>query len=174
MPGEGALPAGLMPAGLMIVGEQPGDTEERTGRPFVGPAGQVLRDHARKVGIDLGTVRLTNAVRHFRHVMRGKQRLHQTPLAREIDTCRWWLDAERALVRPRLIVALGASAARGILGRTVGVQQERGRLLPLDHGAQLLITTHPSYLLRLGDAARAEEEDRFSADLALAAHHLGG
>jgi probable DNA metabolism protein len=167
VPGEGASPAELM-----IIGEQPGDTEERTGRPFVGPAGQVLRDHARKVGIDLTTARLTNAVRHFRHVPHGKQRLHQTPLAREIDTCRWWLDAERALVRPRLIVALGASAARGILGRTVGVQQERGRLVPLDDGAQLLITTHPSYLLRLGDAARIEEEARFSGDLALAAQNL--
>jgi len=165
---------GASPAALMIVGEQPGDTEERTGRPFVGPAGQVLRDHARAVGIDLAGARLTNAVRHFRHVPQGKRRLHQTPQAREIDTCRWWLDAERALVRPRLIVALGASAARGILGRTVGVQQERGVLLPLEHGAQLLITTHPSYLLRLGDAARAEEEVRFSADLALAVRHLGG
>ncbi|WP_420382799.1 UdgX family uracil-DNA binding protein [Novosphingobium sp.] len=168
VPGEGASPAALM-----IVGEQPGDTEERTGRPFVGPAGQVLRDHARRAGIDLATARLTNAVRHFRHTQQGKRRLHQTPQAREIDTCRWWLDAERALVRPRLIVALGASAARGILGRTVGVQQERGKLLPLDHGAQLLITTHPSYLLRLGDTTRAEEEVRFAADLALAKRHLG-
>jgi DNA polymerase len=169
VPGEG-----VSPAPLMIVGEQPGDTEERVGRPFVGPAGQVLRDHAAKVGLDLAAARLTNAVRHFRHVPRGKQRLHQTPLAREIDTCRWWLDAERALVRPRLIVALGASAARGIVGRTVGVQQERGRFIPLDHGAHLLITTHPSYLLRLGEGARAEEDMRFSADLALAVRHLAG
>jgi DNA polymerase len=165
---------GASPAPLMIVGEQPGDTEERTGRPFVGPAGQVLRDHARSAGIDLAAVRLTNAVRHFRHVQQGKKRLHQTPLAREIDTCRWWLDAERALVKPHLILALGASAARGILGRTVSVQQERGRFVPLEGGGELLITTHPSYLLRLGEGARAEEETRFAADLALVARRLAG
>jgi DNA polymerase len=156
-------------ARLMVVGEQPGDQEELAGRPFVGPAGQVLRDHARAAGLDLDTARLTNAVRHFKHVPQGKQRLHQTPTAREIDTCRWWLDAERHLVRPRIVLALGASAARALLGRTISLQRERGRFVPLDDGAQLLITSHPAYLLRLGEGARAEETARFAADLALVA-----
>lgn len=164
VPGEGP-----QDAPLMIVGEQPGDHEEEAGRPFIGPAGQVLRAQAQAVGLDLGAARITNAVRHFKHVRQGRQRLHQNPTAREIDTCRWWLDAERALVRPRVVLALGASAARGLLGRTVAVQHERGRFIALNDGARLLITTHPSYLLRLGEAARGEETARFAADLALAA-----
>jgi DNA polymerase len=168
--GTRAVPGdGPADARLMIVGEQPGDHEERAGRPFVGPAGQVLRVSARAVGLDLAAVRMTNAVRHFKHWPQAKLRLHQTPTAREIDTCRWWLDAERALVRPRVVLALGASAARAVLGRTVSVQQERGRFVPLDDGARLLITSHPAYLLRLGEAARADEAARFAADLALAA-----
>ncbi|WP_353229287.1 UdgX family uracil-DNA binding protein [Novosphingobium sp.] len=165
---------GVATAPLMIVGEQPGDHEEQAGQPFVGPAGQVLRQHAQRAGLDLGAARLTNAVRHFKHLPRGKQRLHQNPTAREIDTCRWWLDAERLLVRPRLVLALGASAARGILGRTVSVQQERSRWLPLEDGAQLLITTHPSYLLRLGPEAGVAEEARFADDLAMVARALTG
>ncbi|EGD58750.1 uracil-DNA glycosylase superfamily protein [Novosphingobium nitrogenifigens DSM 19370] len=161
-------------ARVMIVGEQPGDCEERDGRPFIGPAGQVLRSCADAAGLDLASVRLTNAVRHFRFVARGKVRLHQNPSAREIDTCRWWLDAERRIVAPRLVLALGASAARAVLGRTVAVQKERGVFLPLDDGADLLITAHPSYLLRLGDKARAEEERRFTADLAMLARRIAG
>ena len=168
--GTRAVPGkGPPDARLMIVGEQPGDHEEQAGHPFVGPAGHVLRQHADAIGLNLAVARLTNAVRHFKHVSQGKQRLHQTPTAREIDTCRWWLDAERALIRPRVIVALGASAARAILGRTIGVQQERGRLIALDDGARLVITSHPAHQLRLGEAARADEAARFAADLALAA-----
>jgi len=168
--GTRAVPGqGPQDAALMIVGEQPGDHEEQAGRPFIGPAGQVLRVSAQAVGLDLAGARITNAVRHFKHLRQGKQRLHQNPTAREIDTCRWWLDAERALVRPRVVLALGASAARALLGRTVAVQHERSRFVPLEDGARLLITTHPSYLLRLGEAARAEETARFAADLALAA-----
>lgn len=159
-------------AGLMVVGEQPGDHEESAGMPFVGPAGQVLREAALAAGLDLTTARLTNAVRHFKHLPHGKTRLHQTPTAHEIDTCRWWLDGERALVRPRLVLALGASAARGLLGRTVSVQQQRGQWFWLDDGAQVLITTHPSYLLRLGTAGRAAETARFVADLATVAQRL--
>lgn len=164
VPGEG--PGN---AALMIVGEQPGDQEEIAGRPFVGPAGAELRDCAARAGIALAAVRVTNAVRHFKHLPRSKDRLHQTPTAHEIDTCRWWLDAERALVRPRVIVALGASAARGILGRTVSVQAERGRPIALDDGAQLVITSHPAYVLRLGEAAAGAERARVLADLARAA-----
>ncbi|MCH7630071.1 UdgX family uracil-DNA binding protein [Novosphingobium sp.] len=152
-------------AGLMIVGEQPGDVEEQAGRPFVGPAGQVLRTHLDEAGIDLPRAYLTNAVKHFKFTPTGKRRLHQSPTAGEIDTCRWWLEGERVLVRPRVILALGASAARGLLGRTVSVQKERGRPHVLEDGAELWITTHPSYLLRLTDEARATEERRFAEDL---------
>lgn len=150
---------------LMIVGEQPGDIEEREGRPFLGPAGQVLRAHLERAGIPIGQTYVTNAVKHFKFENRGKQRLHHNPAAREIDTCRWWLDSERALVRPRLVLALGASAARGLLGRTVSVQQVRGAAHRLDDGSELWITTHPSYLLRLDGEGREAEEARFSDDL---------
>ncbi|WP_225206832.1 UdgX family uracil-DNA binding protein [Novosphingobium huizhouense] len=159
-------------APLMIVGEQPGDVEEQQGRPFVGPAGRLLRSHLEDAGLDLGAAWLTNAVKHFKFVPRGKRRLHQSPTAKEIDTCRWWVDSERLLVRPRLILALGASAARGLLGRTVSVQKERSRPHALEDGAELWITTHPSYLLRLQDDARAGEEARFAQDLRTVAGRL--
>ncbi|WP_296678139.1 UdgX family uracil-DNA binding protein [Novosphingobium sp.] len=161
-------------AALMIVGEQPGDSEEQAGRPFIGPAGQVLRGHLEQAGIDPQQAWLTNAVKHFKFVMRApaKRRLHQNPSAKEIDTCRWWVESERLLVRPRLVLALGASAARSVLGKTVSVQKVRGVPHRLDDGAELWITTHPSYLLRLDDAARAGEEARFAADLAAAQARL--
>lgn len=168
---------GTAHAALMIVGEQPGDTEEEQGRPFVGPAGRLLRAHLADAGLDLSKAWLTNAVKHFKFVakpMRGgsKRRLHQNPTAKEIDTCRWWLESERVLVRPRLILALGASAARGLLGKTVSVQQVRGQPMPLDDGSELWITTHPSYLLRLNDGPRAQEEGRFAGDLRAVAARL--
>lgn len=152
-------------AAFMIVGEQPGDNEERESRPFVGPAGQVLRAHLSRAGIDPARGWLTNAVKHFKHQPTGKRRLHQTPTAGEIDHCRWWLDRERDLVRPRHILALGASAARGLLGRTASVQRERGLVAEQD-GAEVWLTCHPSYLLRLDGPAREAEEARFIADLA--------
>ena len=159
---------GRADAALMIVGEQPGDSEEQQGRPFVGPAGQVLRGHLDKAGIDPKQAWLTNAVKHFKFVTRppSRRRLHQNPSAREIDTCRWWVESERLLVRPKVVLALGASAARSVLGKTVSVQKVRGLPQRLDDGAELWITTHPSYLLRLDDKARAGEEARFAADLA--------
>lgn len=164
--GTGAVMGeGPQPAALMIVGEQPGDNEEAQGRPFVGPAGRLLRAHLQDAGIAADHAYVTNAVKHFKFVLRGKRRLHQSPTAGEIDMCRWWLDSERALVRPRLILALGASAARGLLGRTVNVQQARGRQHRLDDGQELWITTHPSYLLRLDGQAREDEVARFSNDL---------
>ncbi len=152
-------------ARLMIVGEQPGDKEDLAGRPFVGPAGQLLDELLGTAGIDRGASYLTNAVKHFKHEQRGKMRLHATPSAGEIDHCRWWLDAERAIVRPRLVLALGASAARGILGRTVSLNRERGAWRALGDGSQLLITTHPSYLLRLPDAARPAAREAMLRDL---------
>jgi DNA polymerase len=157
---------GPLQAPLMIVGEQPGDQEDLAGRPFVGPAGQLLDDHLARAEIDRSAAYLTNAVKHFKFVWKGKHRLHQSPGAKEIDTCRWWLDAERTIIKPRIVLALGASAARGLLGRTVSVGRERGRAIPLDDGAELWVTVHPSYLLRLDGAAREEQGRLFAADLA--------
>jgi DNA polymerase len=151
---------------LMIVGEQPGDQEDIAGRPFVGPAGQLLDQHLARAGIDRSAAYVTNAVKHFKFNWKGKHRLHQSPGAKEIDTCRWWLEAERAIVKPRLVLALGASAARAMLGRTVSVGRERGQAIRLDDGAQLWVSVHPSYLLRLDGAAREEQAARFAADLA--------
>lgn len=162
-------------ARLMIVGEQPGDQEEEGGRPFIGPAGQLLRAGLAEAGIEAGASWITNAVKHFKFTPQptGKRRLHQSPTAGEIDTCRWWLDGERALVRPQLILALGASAARGVLGKTVSVQRERGQGRALADGSELWITVHPSYLLRLRDEGREKEKARFAADLAVVAERLG-
>ena len=159
-------------ASLMVIGEQPGDVEEQMGRPFVGPAGRLLRSHFEDAGIDQARTYVTNAVKHFKFVSRGKRRLHQSPTAGEIDTCRWWVDSERLLVRPKLVLALGASAARGMLGKTVSVQKVRGQALPLDDGSELWITTHPSYLLRLQDEGKAAEEKKFAADLRRVAGRL--
>ena len=151
---------------LMILGEQPGDQEDVAGGPFVGPAGQVLDRFLVQAGIDRKAAYLTNAVKHFKYVQRGKRRIHQSPTAKEIDTCRWWLEAERAIVRPRVVLALGASAARAILGKTVSISQVRGRAMMLDDGSELWMTVHPSYLLRLDGDAQAEQERLFAADLA--------
>jgi probable DNA metabolism protein len=153
-------------AEVMLVGEQPGDQEDLEGRPFVGPAGQLLDRALAEAGLERGQLYLTNAVKHFKHLPRGKRRIHQKPDAGEIQRCRWWLEQERALVKPRLVVALGASAAQALLGRQVKVTTARGEIQPLDEASQLLITVHPSYLLRLPDpAARAAEYGRFVQDL---------
>lgn len=159
-------------ASLIIVGEQPGENEEQVGRPFIGPAGQVLRQHLQDAGIDIDRTYVTNAVKHFKFTQHGKRRLHQTPTAGEIDMCRWWLEAERALIRPRLVLALGVSAARSLLGRTVSLQRERDRGHALDDGSELWLTSHPSYLLRLDGVAREDEERRFSSDLRKIYHRL--
>ncbi len=167
--GEGP-PQTMGHAALMIVGEQPGDQEDEAGRPFVGPAGQVLDRHLAQAGIDRSAAYVTNAVKHFKYTVqnsaRGKRRLHQSPTAKEIDICRWWLENERALVRPQLVLALGASAARSLLGRTVSVGRERGRAIALEDGSELWVTVHPSYLLRLDGDAQAEQERLFARDLA--------
>lgn len=152
-------------AALAIIGEQPGDQEERLGRPFVGPAGQLLDQHLSATGIDRERAWVSNAVKHFKFSRSDKRRLHQSPTAGEIDHCRWWLESELALVKPRLILALGASAARGLLGRTVSVQRERGQWIALGPDRHLLVTVHPSYLLRLDGAARATQEQLFQEDL---------
>ncbi|MEM6267630.1 MAG: UdgX family uracil-DNA binding protein, partial [Pseudomonadota bacterium] len=159
--GEGAVGARLM-----IVGEQPGDQEDHQGRPFVGPAGQLLDQYLAHAGIERSAAYVTNAVKHFKFQWKGKRRIHHSPAAKEIDTCRWWLEAERAIVRPRVILALGASAARGLLGKTVSIARVRGTPIALDDEAELWVTAHPSYLLRVDGRAREEQEARFAADLA--------
>jgi DNA polymerase len=162
--GEG--PAG---ARLMLVGEQPGDLEDLRGRPFVGPAGQLLDRALAEAGIARHQTYVTNAVKHFKYVPRGKRRIHQKPGSLEIQACAPWLEQELALVEPRLVVALGATAAQALLGRAVPIGRSRGRLLPLGP-RQALVTVHPSYLLRLPDEAeRAREYQAFLADLRLAA-----
>jgi uracil-DNA glycosylase len=159
-------------AELMIVGEQPGDQEDLAGRPFVGPAGRVLDAHLECAGIDRRQVYVTNAVKHFKFVQRGKRRLHQSPTAKEIDICRWWNEAERAVVKPKVVLALGASAARGLLGKAVSISKARGARHPLDDGSELWVTAHPSYLLRLKDEAKEQQDRMFAADLAAVAERL--
>jgi DNA polymerase len=141
----------------MLVGEQPGDQEDLAGRPFVGPAGQMLNRALREAGIARESVYVTNAVKHFKFEPRGKRRMHATPNSSEIEICRFWLDQERALLKPAVIVLLGASAARAVLGRAVTISRERGRAIAMGD-AQAMVTTHPSYLLRLPDEASKERE----------------
>lgn len=159
-------------APLMIVGEQPGDKEDLAGRPFVGPAGQLLDVHLEKAGIPRGQTYVTNAVKHFKYEPRGMRRIHQSPTAKEIDTCRWWLEGERAIVKPKLILALGASAARGLLGKTVSISKVRGQPQRLEDGSELWVTAHPSYLLRLDGEARETQTQMFEADLAAVRERL--
>jgi uracil-DNA glycosylase len=161
-------------ARVMLVGEQPGDWEDLEGRPFVGPAGQLLDRALAEAGLDRSRLYLTNAVKHFKFAPRGKRRIHQKPDGGEVEACGTWLALERDLLRPRLVVALGATAARALTGRDVRVGEERGRVVPLGPGAELLVTVHPSYVLRLPDAARqAAEYARLAADLRLAVPYLG-
>lgn len=151
-------------AALMLVGEQPGDQEDLAGRPFVGPAGLVLDRALDNAGIDRARTYVTNAVKHFKFQRRGKRRLHQKPDGPEIQACRWWLDAERALVRPAITVALGATAARSMLGKVVTITATRGRPIPLAGGGEGWVTIHPSYLLRIDDKADATREYRRFVD----------
>jgi uracil-DNA glycosylase len=157
---------GEVDAKLMFVGEQPGDQEDLAGKPFVGPAGQVFNQALEQAGVDRATTYVTNAVKHFKFEQRGKRRIHSKPGAGEIDACRWWIDQERILIRPPVTVALGATAARSLLGKVVTISGARGSPLKLADGGECWVTIHPSYLLRLQDKAQAEEEfGRFVADL---------
>ncbi|WP_448580430.1 UdgX family uracil-DNA binding protein [Thermaurantiacus sp.] len=153
-------------ARLMLVGEQPGDMEDLEGRPFVGPAGKLLDRALAEAGIDRTRCYVTNAVKHFKFEARGKRRIHQSPSPAEIEACRWWLDQELDLVAPALVLLLGASAARAVLGRPVTVGRERGRPIPLGARRTAFLTVHPSYLLRIESQEVAEAEyGRFVADL---------
>jgi DNA polymerase len=151
----------------MLLGEQPGDQEDARGRPFVGPAGEILDRALRDAGIDRNKAWVTNAVKHFKFIVRGKRRVHQKPNIIEIDACRHWLEAELDLVRPETIVALGASAAQSLLRREVRVNACRGQFFSLGADRRAIVTIHPSYLLRLPEeAARGIEYQRFVTDLA--------
>ncbi len=153
-------------ARLVFVGEQPGDQEDLAGRPFVGPAGQVFDRALAAAGIDRSRTYVTNAVKHFKFEARGKRRIHSKPDTPEIDACRWWISHERAVIKPAVTVALGATAARSLTGKAVTIGRERGRPLTLADGGEAWITVHPSFLLRIEDkAAAAIEFDRFVADL---------
>lgn len=164
VPGDGPATARLM-----LVGEQPGDIEDLAGKPFVGPAGQMLDRALAEAGVVRADLYVTNAVKHFKHELRGKRRIHKTPQAGEISACRWWLDTERRLVKPEVIVALGGTAAASVFGRAMPILKSRGTVFDLDDGARAMITMHPSYLLRLPDErAKAEAYVRFVEDLAAA------
>jgi DNA polymerase len=154
-------------APLLIVGEQPGDREDLAGHPFVGPAGRILDQALEVSGIDRAQVYVTNAVKHFKWELRGKRRLHKTPAQREIEACLPWLEAEIAAVKPRVVLCLGGTAARGVLGKPVKIVAVRGRFLATPRG-EVVVTVHPAYLLRLRDG-REEAFREFANDVKRAA-----
>ena len=163
VPGEGPAHARIM-----MVGEQPGDKEDIAGKPFVGPAGRVLNEAIAEAGLDRKQVFVTNAVKHFKFEPRGKRRLHKRPNAYEIERCHWWLDIEKALVKPQIVVALGATALRSIAGKPLSSSKVRGHFLPMQTGGRFIATIHPSYLLRIRDDADKRKQYRmFVQDLTL-------
>ena len=158
---------GPLDARIMFVGEQPGDQEDLAGRPFVGPAGQLFDRALADAGVDRGRTYVTNAVKHFKFEQRGKRRIHSKPQGPEIEACRWWIEQERELIRPPVIVALGATAARSIFGKVVTISRMRGEphILP-DEGGEAWVTVHPSFLLRVPEEDRKREEyGKFVADV---------
>ena len=157
---------GLATARAIFVGEQPGDSEDRMGRPFVGPAGKLLDRALEEAGIDRKLVYVTNAVKHFKWTARGKRRLHEKPNAREIAACRPWLEAELAVVKPEVLVCLGATAAQALLGKSFKVTQMRGQIFHLELADAVMATVHPSSILRAqDDESRRREMELFIRDL---------
>jgi uracil-DNA glycosylase family protein len=156
---------GRLKARLMLVGEQPGDKEDLDGHPFVGPAGQLLARALEAAGIPREQTFVSNAVKHFKYELRGKRRIHKSPTQREVAACHHWLEDEIALVQPKALVALGATAARSLLGRAVPVTAERGHWLPRADGREVLVTLHPSALLRIDAEDRDAAFEAFVADL---------
>jgi DNA polymerase len=166
---QGVAGEGTSRARLMFVGEQPGDQEDLAGRPFVGPAGQMFDRALAEAGVPRDQAYVTNAVKHFKHELRGKKRIHKTPNAGEVAACRWWLEGERRIVRPRVIVTLGATAALSVFGKPQAIGEMRQRAIQLPDQAQGVVTYHPSYLLRLPDAdAKAKAYAMFVEDLKFA------
>ena len=149
---------GPLDAKILFIGEQPGDQEDVAGRPFVGPAGQLFDAALEKAGIDRSQTYVTNAVKHFKFIQRGKRRIHNKPDAGEITACRWWQEQERALIKPPVTVALGATAARSLFGTVVTIGKMRGSPHDLPDGSECWVTVHPSYLLRMPDEQRRREE----------------
>jgi DNA polymerase len=165
---------GPVDARMLFVGEQPGDQEDLAGHPFVGPAGQMFDKAIGEAGIDRAAVYVTNAVKHFKFERRGKRRIHSKPDAGEIQACRWWYEQERLLVKPEMTVALGATAARQMLGKLVTIRATRGRAIELAEGGLGWVTIHPSFLLRMPDRSRAVDEfAAFVEDLKGAAKAIG-
>ena len=157
---------GPLDAKILFIGEQPGDQEDIAGRPFVGPAGQLFDQALEKAGIDRAETYVTNAVKHFKFIQRGKKRIHNSPDAGEITACRWWQEQERALIRPPVTVALGGTAARSLFRKAVTISKLRGEPHELADGSECWVTVHPSFLLRMPDQVRRREERaRFVADL---------
>jgi len=159
-------------APIVLVGEQPGDAEDLKGRPFVGPAGAVLDKALADAGLAREDLYVTNAVKHFKWEPRGKRRLHKTPAQQEIEACRQWLERELDLIRPSLIVAMGVTAARALLGRQVTLTKMRGRIMARDNAPAVLLTVHPSYILRVPPESRDEAYDHMVHDLRVAARHV--
>ena len=171
---HGVTGEGPREAKLMLVGEQPGDQEDLAGRAFIGPAGEMLNRALAAAGTDRAQLYVTNAVKHFKHELRGKRRLHKTPDRGEVVACRWWLDNERRLVKPRVILALGGTAAFSVLGKPTPVMKMRGQPIQLEDQAQAMVTVHPSYLLRMPDPkAKAEGFEMFVEDIKTAARLAG-
>ena len=165
--------AGSASAAIVFVGEQPGDAEDREGAPFVGPAGRLLRDALAEAGIDLADVYLTNAVKHFKWVERGKRRIHERPNREEILACRMWLDEELAAIRPKIVVALGATAASVLFGSSARVLRDRGKWLESPVAEAATLTVHPSSILRAPDPVAREKARRdFISDLRKIAQRL--
>ena len=149
---------GPLDAKIMFVGEKPGDEEDLAGRPFVGPAGRLFDKLLEQAGIDRSQTYVTNAVKHFKFVLRGKRRIHSKPDAGEIEACRWWLEHERELIKPPVTVALGATAARSLFGKVVTIGKLRGEPQELADGSECWVTMHPSALLRMPEPERRREE----------------
>jgi uracil-DNA glycosylase len=167
--------AGRRSAKVMLVGEQPGDREDREGKPFVGPAGRVLDEALAEAGIDRGDAYVTNVVKHFKWIPRGKRRIHQRPNQEEITACRPWLEAELQVVKPRVMVCLGATAAKALLGSDFRVTRDRGKLVESDLAPIATGTVHPSSILRIDDAdERRVARDELADDLREVAKWMRG
>jgi len=157
---------GPQDASLILLGEQPGDMEDRQGHPFVGPAGRLLDRALAEAKIPRSEVYITNAVKHFRWIQRGKRRLHQKPAIRQVQACKPWLEAELEAIQPKVLVCLGATAAQSVLGRVVSIGRERGKFFTDERGAAVFVTIHPSSIFRRREKAEREEEyRRFLTDL---------
>lgn len=160
-------------AQVVFIGEQPGDAEDRQGRPFVGPAGRLLERALEEAGIERKDAYVTNAVKHFKWIQRGKRRLHQKPLIRQVIACKPWLQAELEILRPEVIVCLGATAAYAMLGKAVGVAKERGKFRKSEEAAPIFITIHPSAIYRQRDQGEREKEYlHFVADMKTVRRYL--